>query len=181
MFFLTELDYSLYVSQEDYYLQYSALISCVSSILRGDVLLPLLLESHDQQGVLSLRYQTYPYDAFYRTQYQLWRQSAITPMSPVLCFPYWCYMKPPIDHSFSFPIPVCHETILPNTSLCEDESMKTVTYCPGCSGTTWNVTSLQPNPYFMMCNCSFYRTFAPISVQSTPVYVISGCTFLSLF
>lgn len=173
VFFLSEIDYSLYVSQEDYYHQYAALISCVSSILRGDVLLPLLLESHDQQGVLSLRYQTYPYDAFYRTQYQLWRQSVVAPTSPILCFPYWCYMKPPLDPS-TFQIPVYQDSI-PNTSLCDDEPTKTVTYCPGCSRTSWNMVHLQPNSYFMTCNCSFYRTCRPISVQSIPVYVIPGC------
>ncbi|KNB43046.1 hypothetical protein JH06_3759 [Blastocystis sp. subtype 4] len=95
--FLRELGFSLFVSQDEYINQYSALKAIVSSLCGGKselegsreekVILPALIKVSDSHGVSSLQYQSYPQDTVCQYHYEQWKQQSLMFIPPIIPVP----------------------------------------------------------------------------------------------
>ena len=95
--FLREIGFSLFVSQDEYINQYSALKAIVSSLCGGKselevsreeiVFLPALIKVSDSHGVSSLQYQSYPQDAVCQYHYEQWKQQSLMFIPPIVPVP----------------------------------------------------------------------------------------------
>ena len=85
--FLRELGFSLFVSQDEYINQYSALKAIVSSLCGEKVILPALIKVSDSHGVSSLQYQSYPQDTVCQYHYEQWKQQSLMFIPPIIPVP----------------------------------------------------------------------------------------------
>lgn len=88
--FLQTLDYALFVSDEDYFAQYTELTEVVTPRLASEgVFLPPLIRSPCGEGPLScLKYQSTSYSSLLEVQHQQWKQRcSILPVPPIVAVP----------------------------------------------------------------------------------------------
>ena len=87
---LQTLNYALFVSDEDYFVQYSELTELITPRLASEgVFLPPLIRSSCCEGQIScLRYQDTSYSALLEVQHQQWKQRcSILPVPPIVAVP----------------------------------------------------------------------------------------------
>ena len=88
--FLQTLNYALFVSDEDYFTQYTELTELVTPRLASEgVFLPPLIRSPCCEGPLScLKYQSTSYSTLLEVQHQQWKQRcSILPVPPIVAVP----------------------------------------------------------------------------------------------